>query len=363
MNSERRHELQQNSLADFIGTQLKRIEPYTKLIAVAIALLAVAFVAWGLYRGALSGERSDATLELIQNASSGDPEALGSVGERFGNTTAGQLAKLYQADALLSAGIANLFDDREEAQTQLAEALRLYETVAAASGDTLTRSRAQLGVARTYESLGDVEQAQTAYRAVIAIDESDAITTLAEQRIEYLNSPMTQEFFAWFEQQDFSPADPALPPDLPSDTSLPSFPDLDLDDLSPLQVPDEMTPDPAAETPPSPETPAAPASPETPSEPTAVPAADPPAPAADSDLPAEDSPKEDAATEPEDAPAADSPAPDSPAEDTPAAEVPDAEAADAEAPAADAPDADAAEPESAEEPAAEDQPAEEPTAE
>lgn len=240
MKSERRHELQQNYLADLLGTQLRKIENYTKLIAVVIVGLVVAAVAWGLYRSAEVGTRSDATLELLQNAGIGDPEALGQVGDRYPNTPAGELAKLYQADVLLANGIAAQFNDREEAETQLADALKRYSEAAGASSDTLIRSRANFGIARTHESLGQVDKAIEAYKNVVSIGESDAMIKAAQQRIEALQNPETQEFLVWFERQDFRPADPSQPPMMPSGGSLPDIPDLDLPDVSPLNFPAEL---------------------------------------------------------------------------------------------------------------------------
>ncbi len=170
MNSERRHELQQNYLADLLGTQIRKIENYTKLIAAVIVVLVIAAVAWGLYRSAEVGTRSDATLELLQNAGSGDPEALGQVGERYPNTTAGALAKLYQADVLLANGIAAQFNDREEAQTQLSDALKRYSEAAEASDDTLIRSRATSGsrgpMNRWERSIKRLKRTKTSSRSV-----------------------------------------------------------------------------------------------------------------------------------------------------------------------------------------------------
>jgi len=240
MNSERRHELQHNALADMLGAQIRRIEPYNKLIAVGVVLLIVAAVSIGLYRSAAVGTRSDATFELLQNSGTGDPEALGVVGERYAETTAGSLAKLLQADALLATGITGLFNDREEALNQLGDAAKRYAEVAGSTKDTLIRSRANFGLARAQESLGDVEKAISAYNTVVSIGESDAIVKVAQQRIDMLKSPVSQEFFAWFEKQDFKPADPSLPPGLPSGVSLPDLPDLDLPDVSPLNVPSEL---------------------------------------------------------------------------------------------------------------------------
>ena len=46
MNSERRHELQHNLLADYLGQWVKAIEPYTKQIAIVFTAIVVAVVAW-----------------------------------------------------------------------------------------------------------------------------------------------------------------------------------------------------------------------------------------------------------------------------------------------------------------------------
>jgi tetratricopeptide (TPR) repeat protein len=240
MNSERRHELQQNALAELLGAQIKKVEPYSKLIAVGVAVVAFGALGYGFYRSAEVGTRSDATLELLQNSGSPDPEALRAVGSRYSDTSAGALARLLQADALLAEGIAGLFNDREAAQAQLDEALKQYKLVSETSKDTLLRSRASFGVARTLESRGEVDKAISAYNQVITIGESDAISNAALNRINHLKNPMTKEFFAWFGKQDFTPPDPTAPPALPSGLSLPDLPDLDLPDVSPLALPAEL---------------------------------------------------------------------------------------------------------------------------
>lgn len=240
MNSERRHELQQNALAEMLGNQIKKIEPYSKLIAVGVAIVAFGGLGYGFYRSAEVGTRSDATLELLQNSGAVDPEALAAVGSRYSDTSAGALAKLLQADALLAEGIGGLFSDREAAKGQLDEALKQYKLVSETSKDSLMRSRANFGVARTLESRGEVDKAISAYNSVIELGESEAIATAARNRINHLKSPMTKEFFAWFEKQDFTPPDPTAPPALPSGVSLPDLPDLSLPDVSPLAVPSEL---------------------------------------------------------------------------------------------------------------------------
>jgi predicted negative regulator of RcsB-dependent stress response len=315
MNSERRHELQQNALADILGGQIKKVEPYTKLIAVGVAIAVFGGLAFGFYRSAEIGARSDATLELLQNSGSSDPEALAAVGDRYADTSAGTVAKLLQADVLLAEGISGLFNDREAAQGQLDEALKQYTLVAETSKDMLLRSRANFGVARTLESKGEIDKAVSAYNRVIEIGESDAIATAARNRINHLKSPMTTDFFAWFDKQDFTPPDPTAPPTLPSGVSLPDLPDLDLPDVSPLAVPAELKGDTTGGDAPGemslPAKDAAPAETPAPAE-----SATPPA---DSDQPKPDAPAEEkpAATPPAEPAAPAEPEPAAPTEEAP----------------------------------------------
>ncbi len=239
MNSERRHELQHNYLADHLGDLLKKIEPHAKLIAIAFAAIVGIVVAIGLYQNNASMARSDATLELIQNASGGDAEALASVGDRYSTTQAGELARLFEADTNLNAGITALYVDREEAESKINDALKAYREVASTSKDRLLVARSQFGVGHALESLGKVEDSVSAYRQVVAQADSDALAQAAQQRIDSLQKPETQEFLTWFAKQDFTPADPSSPPNLPSGIALPDLPDLVL----PPVTADETIPD------------------------------------------------------------------------------------------------------------------------
>ena len=235
MKSDRRHELQQNDLADFLGKYVESIGPYLKVIGVAASLAVVGLISWTYVRSANLAARSEATLDLLRNASGGDAEPLGQISRNYAELPAGVVARLYQADALLAEGIGNLFEDRELADNLLDDALAAYQDASDSAPNPLVASRAQLGLARTHETRGDLEKAVAAYQRVIEIGESEAMTQVAEGRIAHLKSPITAEFLDWFAQQDFRPADPAQPPQSPSGMSLPDLPDFDMSELSPLQ--------------------------------------------------------------------------------------------------------------------------------
>lgn len=235
MKPERRHELQDNHLADYLGKWLTTIEPYTKLLAAAAGAAAIALVGWTLFRGNEMGKRSHATFQLLQNSAMSDADAFKIVGQQVPGTPVAAMANLLQADTLLAEGINALFEDREDAEKRIAESIDSYTAVRDTAGaNPLVVSRANLGLARAHESLGKIDEAVKAYGEVVRLKESDAIVKVAENRIAELKKPATSEFLTWFAKQDFKPATPATPPGSPSGSLLPDNPNVALPDLQGL---------------------------------------------------------------------------------------------------------------------------------
>ncbi|MDA8743388.1 tetratricopeptide repeat protein [Rubripirellula amarantea] len=234
--NDRRHELQENELAVHIGRINQSIEPYSKLIAVVVGALFIAGIAWLFYSTQQTEQRSDATLELIQAADSGDPEVLATVSDTYPGTIAGNWARVYQGNEYLAQGIDALYKDRENAAQLLGDARNAFSNSLVNASDPLLLSRAHFGLARTAESLGELDEAVEQYKKTIAIGESEAMIEKAQSRIDSLAKADTKQFLAWFADQDFSPAEPSLPPSLPDANELPDLPDLSLD-LPELDLP------------------------------------------------------------------------------------------------------------------------------
>ncbi len=226
-----RHELQTNELAAYLGKINRSIEPYSKHIAVVVGLLIVGGIAWGLYSSKVSGDRSDATLQLIQAVDSTSAEQLSTVSQNYPETAAAAWSRLYQGNAHLAEGLGALYVDREDAEVRLDDARAAFEAAMAGSSDPLLISRANFGIARVAESLGKIDEAINAYRQCVQANESEEMVKQAQRRIDALNDPQTKDFLAWFSAQDFRPSDPSLPPSLPSEKTLPDLPDLDLPEL------------------------------------------------------------------------------------------------------------------------------------
>ncbi len=193
--------------------------------------LIIGGIALGLYRSKVSGDRSDATLQLIQAVGSSSAEQLALVGDSYPNTPSAAWSRLYEGNAHLADGIRSLYSDREDAEARLGDARSAFNEAMVGSEDSLLLSRAHFGNARVAESLGQIDEAIESYKKCIDADESEAMVNKATDRIEALSKPQTKDFLVWFGKQDFAPADPSLPPALPSSKTLPDLPDLDLPPL------------------------------------------------------------------------------------------------------------------------------------
>lgn len=233
MKTERRHELQQNDLALWLAKVNTAIEPYSKLIAIVVLAIFVLSVVVSFVSTLDQEQRSESTLNLIQATGAQESDELLRVSDRYPGTIAGEWAKLYQGLQYVSQGIEALYTDRENAQELLTDATTVLTDAAGNSDDTLLKSRANLGLAQAAESLGNVDDAIKAYEQVVAINESEAMVKRAEDRIKTLSSPKTQEFLAWFADQNFAAvAPPNLDPSLPPSTGIPGLPDIDLPELN-----------------------------------------------------------------------------------------------------------------------------------
>ncbi|MDM4014460.1 YfgM family protein [Roseiconus lacunae] len=219
----RQEELETNIVADQLAIFYKKIEPYSKLIAAAVVAVVVAMLAYGFYSSSQTATRSDATFQLLMN----NPE----VASRYPDTTAAAWSQLFQANQNLAQGISSLYRDKAEAETLLAQAKDEFINARVSSDDEILISRANYGLALAHEALGEVDDAMKAYEAVVSANESEEMVEVAEQRIATLKSSTAGTFLTWFNEQDFAPADPSLPPELPGSTTLPDLPDLELPDL------------------------------------------------------------------------------------------------------------------------------------
>ena len=203
MKTERRHELHTNALADWLGEQIERLRPYSR---VAVGILLVIVVVLGLYtylttqsvaQTDKAWQRYFQAVDTLQQR--GDPDPLTQLAQSsdFARTPVGYWSALSLADHHLNEGINQLFNDRAAAMQSLREAINEYTQVATQTQIPLLAERATLGIARAYESVNDLASARLAYEK-LANESSGAFSAEAQQRMQDLDQDSTKRFYDWF---------------------------------------------------------------------------------------------------------------------------------------------------------------------
>lgn len=235
MKSEKRHELQKNELADWIGNHAEAAADYFWPIAggVVVAFAAAIGIAWYLNnRDASSAAAWDQYYQAFSERER-EPE-LKKVAEDQPDSLAALWARQSFADLTRSKGTFLMFTDRPEGEAKLKEAADAYQAVLSKARDPFLLNRAQFGMARTQEALCQPEKAIEYYEMVAKHEPDSALAKAAARDAERLRNPEQVELIAWFaKQQPKKPAPtghggiPGLPP-LNVPTDLPERPDISL---------------------------------------------------------------------------------------------------------------------------------------
>jgi tetratricopeptide (TPR) repeat protein len=215
MKSERRHELQTNLLADWLGDMIEKSRPYQTSI-LGVFLLAVLAIAGGLYWS--SHSRAQAA-EAWQKLASINTQSLDEVGDQYKNTPIGNMAAVVAGDVYLLNATQERFSSRATANQKLTAAIDKYELVLKTPADPMLLERASYGIARAYETQGKLDEAVNAYQNVVKEWPNGTYADAAARRLADLQRPETKEFYDEFARFDPKPAY-ANEPGMPSKSSL-----------------------------------------------------------------------------------------------------------------------------------------------
>ena len=236
MKAERRHELQDNELANWLGQYLEHIKPYSKTL-LAVVLLAVAAAVAGVF--VLRDQAARAQLgwnDFYQAAGQRSTDALEDVAKQHAGTEAAIWATQAEADLQLAEGVNALYRSREQAGDLLESAKQRYLSVAESpSADRLLKERAWFGLGRAHESLSELDEAMDYYGRLAQSSPESALGKESQRRLEMLQDPEVEKWYNWFGRQKprppTAPGRPGFPgnPDLPGDLgNLPDRPDISL---------------------------------------------------------------------------------------------------------------------------------------
>lgn len=221
MQSDRRHELEDNDLAGTTVELVERIRPHFRSILVAVGLLFAALAAWTLVSSQQSAGREQSWSACFAALSSGDGNRLADVVRQHPDTPAAGWAQLVLADSVLQDGCDGLFTDRVQGTMRLEDAVGRYRQLLASRPTGMLAERAVFGLARANEALGNLDEARKGYEAVVADHAGGAAASLAAGRVAALSRESTRQWYDWFGAQKPQPSPgsgtaPAAPPESPA---------------------------------------------------------------------------------------------------------------------------------------------------
>ena len=234
MKAEKRHEIEKNVLADWLGEQIEAAKPYAPTIGIALvggacAILLVIYLlgssgaasarGWSMYFSAINDRDPEVPLEAFVKEMPNSPASLWAV--------------QAMGDINLSHGSQQLFSDRVEAKKSLDKAEVALKRVEAEAKDPLLKTRSRLSLGKLYESLCQPAEAKKYYELVVLAEKDSAVGKVAQRAVKRLSDPREVELLAWFAEQKPRKPSPGLGsgglPGLPND--LPERPDLSLPGL------------------------------------------------------------------------------------------------------------------------------------
>lgn len=194
-------EIEDNDLANGTRAVVERIRPHLGTILLVVLVAFAAAAVWTLIRAQQAAQRTAAWDECLAALSEGDMGRLQDVVARYGGSAASQWAELVLADAALADGNRLVASDRDLGLRRLEEAAGRYTSVNSQGPKDLAAQRAILGLARTRESLGDLDEARRGYQALVDEHPDSAFRGLAEERIAALSRAGTERWYKWFQSR------------------------------------------------------------------------------------------------------------------------------------------------------------------
>ena len=214
MKSERRHELETNDLADWLGHASTTVQPYFKTVLAAVLLLIAVLVGRSMLASSSQRQNNESWSAFFASRTLQSADAMRDVAKQFPRAKATPWALQLAGEFGLREGIEKLLIDRDKAKEILKQSADDYSLAIQKATDQAVQKRASLGLAQVYETLGDFEQATTQYQKVVANWPGDPIADLAQRRADFIARKDTLAFADWFKEQKIDPTPPPATNDL-----------------------------------------------------------------------------------------------------------------------------------------------------
>lgn len=231
MRRERRHELQENELAELLGRWLSKIAPYSRSITVGILAALLLYVAWAVWASWARAVEQDAWNALYTALETGSAADLEAVAERYPRTNPGRWAQLLAADFRLRVGCYEILNNKANAAQELRKAVDGYLALHDVAVSPLFQQRVLWGLARAYEAMsgtrqgqGELEKAVKTYEELVQRWPDGLYSELARRRIAFLAKEENKRFYDMFAAYEPPKTAPTSTPEPPAGGTVPVVP-------------------------------------------------------------------------------------------------------------------------------------------
>jgi hypothetical protein len=198
MKTERRHELQHNTLADALGTAVEGVKPYNQIILGCI-LAVVVLIGVGRYLSIQSQAGNvDSWNSYLRATAADNLGDLQDVVDRHPGTPAALWSNLYIGDRSLDKALEQLFVSKADARDELKKAEDAYSAVLAKASEPMLLQRATLGLGRVHESNADLDKARKQYETFVQKWPDSVYASIAKRRLAELDEKPVKDFYDWF---------------------------------------------------------------------------------------------------------------------------------------------------------------------
>lgn len=202
MDSQHRHDLEENSLAKWLEREIEAIKP--KLPGILIGVIAVVggVLGWSAYKDSAQAQKAESWRDYSLALEGVRPNlsVLKQTAEEHPDSSVEDWSLITWADGRLWNAATLYMRDRAKADEALTEAEETYQGLINASSGVVV-GRANFGLGRVLEMKGDLEGASDQYNKV-----SGMFAEIAKERAEVLATASAKKSYAWITKIEAAPA-------------------------------------------------------------------------------------------------------------------------------------------------------------
>ncbi len=193
MDSQHRHELEENTLASWLADKIEVLKPQLPAILLGVVVLVAAIIGVNSWSASNAAAKADRWTDFAVALEQGNPDLvdLKTAADNNPGTPVAEWADATWADGKLYRASQIFFSNRSEADKAIEEAIAVYERLVKSSHrDIAERATYQLG--RALELQGKLDEAIKQYGRV-----TGAFALVAKDRILQLESEPVRESYDW----------------------------------------------------------------------------------------------------------------------------------------------------------------------